>query len=393
MLSTFDGNSATEAETVARAQDSSSVPVTSELIPESTTQPECSTSQAAVAEAAVTLPAVASGVDAHTAGVYPEALKCPNMESISAAQSSTVLVQQQEAYESLPAEPAEDCGPNIRSALESANARQPDAASDPQQAAEQPAAEQPAAVAAQDPDCISNPLYEEPSASELAVQPGMSDSEGPHPSANCDADRLGPASQHLQAGDVDAAALAQQQARADAPLSHTPVPATDNGNATQADNAELAAMAAADGRERDDQASAAAPQLPGLATDDAAAAHLSIVASKPASAAQAVAASSPRVPRGVREPTPEDVANLGKAVAVVQARSCQLSPSLLTLQSSADLGNDAFERGTCLSCCPSHCQNACRPCCMACTMYDSGMHEGLNAKCCSGTVTESHCLW
>ena len=113
---------------------------------------------------------------------------------------------------------------------------------------------------------------------------------------------------------------------------------------------QAAAMASANDRESCDQASAAAPQLPALATHAAVEAQVSIATSQPASAAQAPAA-SPRDPRGVREPTPEDVANLGKAVAVVQARSCQLSPSLLTLQSSADLGspaNDAFEKGMCL---------------------------------------------
>lgn len=50
-----------------------------------------------------------------------------------------------------------------------------------------------------------------------------------------------------------------------------------------------------------------------------------------------------------REPTPEELANLGKAVDMVQARSCQLSPSLLTVgQTPPDMDSparDAFERG------------------------------------------------
>ena len=50
-----------------------------------------------------------------------------------------------------------------------------------------------------------------------------------------------------------------------------------------------------------------------------------------------------------REATPEELANLGKAVDMVQARSCQLSPSLLTVgQSPAGMDSparDAFERG------------------------------------------------
>ena len=50
-----------------------------------------------------------------------------------------------------------------------------------------------------------------------------------------------------------------------------------------------------------------------------------------------------------RDQTPEELANLGKAVDMVQARSCQLSPSLLTLgQAPSDMDSparDAFERG------------------------------------------------
>ena len=50
-----------------------------------------------------------------------------------------------------------------------------------------------------------------------------------------------------------------------------------------------------------------------------------------------------------REPTPEELANLGKAVDMVQARSCQLSPSLLTVgQTPPDMDSPArhaFDRG------------------------------------------------
>lgn len=50
-----------------------------------------------------------------------------------------------------------------------------------------------------------------------------------------------------------------------------------------------------------------------------------------------------------REATPEELANLGKAVDMVQARSCQLSPSLLTVGQNPDVldspARDAFERG------------------------------------------------
>lgn len=48
-----------------------------------------------------------------------------------------------------------------------------------------------------------------------------------------------------------------------------------------------------------------------------------------------------------REATPEELTNLGRAVDMVQARSCQLSPSLLTLDPD-DMDSparDAFERG------------------------------------------------
>ena len=51
----------------------------------------------------------------------------------------------------------------------------------------------------------------------------------------------------------------------------------------------------------------------------------------------------------VREPTPEGLANLGKAVDLVQASSCQLSPSLLTVGHDANgldsPARNAFERG------------------------------------------------
>lgn len=50
-----------------------------------------------------------------------------------------------------------------------------------------------------------------------------------------------------------------------------------------------------------------------------------------------------------RADTPEELANLGKAVDMVQARSCQLSPSLLTVgQTPPDMDSPArhaFERG------------------------------------------------
>lgn len=50
-----------------------------------------------------------------------------------------------------------------------------------------------------------------------------------------------------------------------------------------------------------------------------------------------------------REATPEELTNLGRAVDMVQARSCQLSPSLLTLGQNPDdmdsPARDAFERG------------------------------------------------
>ena len=50
-----------------------------------------------------------------------------------------------------------------------------------------------------------------------------------------------------------------------------------------------------------------------------------------------------------REPTPEQLANFGKAVELMQAQSCQLSPSLLTVgQVPPGLDSparDAFERG------------------------------------------------
>ena len=60
-----------------------------------------------------------------------------------------------------------------------------------------------------------------------------------------------------------------------------------------------------------------------------------------------------------RADTPEELANLGKAVDMVQARSCQLSPSLLTVgQTPPDMDSPArhaFERGR------HHCQSqACR---------------------------------
>ena len=50
-----------------------------------------------------------------------------------------------------------------------------------------------------------------------------------------------------------------------------------------------------------------------------------------------------------RADTPEELANLGKAVDMVQARSCQLSPSLLTVgRTPPDMDSparNAFERG------------------------------------------------
>ena len=63
----------------------------------------------------------------------------------------------------------------------------------------------------------------------------------------------------------------------------------------------------------------------------------------------AIRASEAEEEQGRREATPEELANLGKAVDMVQARSCQLSPSLLTVGQNPDgldsPARDAFERG------------------------------------------------
>lgn len=175
---------------------------------------------------------------------------------------------------------------------------------------------QPTAAAAQSPDCISNPLFEEPSAAQL-VEP---ESIPAAPQTASVATSETSVQQPVTAGhstDVTAAVHTQPDP---VPASSTALPPITTGSVdTSISTATIGTAVSATG-------TVAIPQA----------------------VIQSAAAASQEGQRGTREPTPEDVANLGKAVSVVQARSCQLSPSLLTLQNSADMGspaNDAFERG------------------------------------------------
>ena len=214
---------------------------------------------------------------------------------------------------------------------------------------------QPAAAAAQSPDCISNPLFEEPSAAQL-VEP-ESIPTAPQTTASV-ATSESCVQQPVTAGHSTDVTAAVHTEPGPIPASSTSLPLPTTGSvATSISTATIADAVPATGTAAISQAVMQ-------------------------SAAAAVA--SQGVQRGTREPTPEDVANLGKAVSVVQARSCQLSPSLLTLQNSADMGspaNDAFERGEgkWVSKLPSLC-----PACIALTV--TAQLEQLCQDC-------LHCTW
>lgn len=188
----------------------------------------------------------------------------------------------------------------------------------------QPAEHKPAAAAAENPDCITNPLYEEPSMAQL--QPSAV-------SSTCTAQQPAqPVAADMQTHEPQPTAAVQSMLVADTvrcqhETSSVPSPALTLPAATSAPTT----------------ASSAIPEAadPAIGADTVP----TMISNQ---SARTVDAASDGDQRGAREPTPEDVANLGKAVAVVQARSCQLSPSLLTLQNSADMGSpahDAFERG------------------------------------------------
>lgn len=189
-------------------------------------------------------------------------------------------------------------------------------------------AAQPAAAAAEHPDCISNPLYEEPCTAHLQAPVSLDAAQQPAPLVATEAPSLTTqpaAAEHNTLAATAPCQLDSSQASSPALLKPAVPPAAD----TDATNTAEAAVSVT-----------AAEGIP--PADDV----------RPAAATEATAA-IPAGEKSAREPTPEDVANLGKAVAAVQARSCQLSPSLLTLQSSADMGSpahDVFERGKPFAC-------------------------------------------
>ena len=188
----------------------------------------------------------------------------------------------------------------------------------------------PTAAAAQDPDCISNPLYEERSATQLL-----------EPESRCATQQSASLAGPSAAAGQNMLTLAAADAHS-APLagSHSQSSQTGASMALVADSTAVP------------EAAVLTTNTTAVPTTTAATVPTStVVSAEPV--AQSVSAAIPDASRegglrGVREPTPETVANLGKAVAVVQARSCQLSPSLLTLQNSADMdspAHDAFEKG------------------------------------------------
>lgn len=182
---------------------------------------------------------------------------------------------------------------------------------------------QPTAAAAQDSDCISNPLYEERSATPL-VEP-ESDSTAQQ--------TAGPAT-------LEGHMTAEGQMMPAPEVSSLHSAASSHSHPSHAMTDTVSAL---------DRAALPETALP--STDTLPATTMVAVSSTstavvPQSGVQSVSATPGQ--RGSRESTPDTVANLGKAVALVQSRSCQLSPSLLTLQNSADMdspAHDAFEKG------------------------------------------------
>ena len=183
---------------------------------------------------------------------------------------------------------------------------------------------QPTAAAAQDPDCISNPLYEERSATPL-VEP---ESDG-------------------TAQQTAAHAILEGRMTAEGQM--MPAPEVPNSQSAASSHSQPS-HAVTDTVSALDRAALPETALP--PTDTLPATTMVAVSSTstavvPESGVQSVSVATPGQ-RGSRESTPDTVSNLGKAVALVQARSCQLSPSLLTLQNSADMdspAHDAFEKG------------------------------------------------
>lgn len=125
-------------------------------------------------------------------------------------------------------------------------------------------------------------------------------------------------------------------------------PSSSAAMGTQADSPIAADKAEQDARPESDSQTLAAQSVHDASAAPAEEKRMQVsVPEEPAQPAQTVGASEEEQHR--REATPEELANLGKAVDMVQARSCQLSPSLLTVaQTPPDMDSPArhaFERG------------------------------------------------
>ncbi|DBB07301.1 TPA: hypothetical protein ACH3X3_008802 [Trebouxia sp. C0006] len=215
-----------------------------------------------------------------------------------------------------------------------------------------------AAAAAADSDCVSNPLYEEPDPLR-PVPIAAADSAFP-----CETSKGGSNGSALQLEKSCAGGMQESHNKQDAGwLEPAEVSAEqhpedmehDLAHPTEVSDISLTAVAAAGAQPKDDPPDPLDQDTIMLPANAGTSGTMQVSnldsASQPIGlqSVHAIRAPQAEEEQRRREATPEELANLGKAVDMVQARSCQLSPSLLTVGQNPDGLNsparDAFERG------------------------------------------------
>ncbi|KAL0032631.1 hypothetical protein WJX77_011729 [Trebouxia sp. C0004] len=215
-----------------------------------------------------------------------------------------------------------------------------------------------AAAAAADSDGVSNPLFEEPDPLR-PVPVAAADSALPHEIAMGESDGSALQLEISSAGGMqeyknkqDAEWLGPAEASAEQPPENMD---QDLARPTEVSDVSLTAAATAGAQPKDDHPDPMDQDAHVLLANEGTSGTMQVFNLDPESQpigpqpVHSIRAPQAEEEQRRREATPEELANLGKAVDMVQARSCQLSPSLLTVGQNPDgldsPAQDAFERG------------------------------------------------
>ncbi|KAA6428155.1 MAG: hypothetical protein FRX49_01751 [Trebouxia sp. A1-2] len=215
-----------------------------------------------------------------------------------------------------------------------------------------------AAAGAANSDCVSNPLYEEPDPLR-PVPIAAADSALSHETAKRESNGSALQLKASSAGGMqesqnkqDAGWLEPAEACAE---QHPENMERDSAHPKEVSDVSLAAAAIADAQPKDHHPDPMYQDTDMLPANEGTSATMQFSDPDPETQPTGPQSVHPvRAPQAEeeqrrREATPEELANLGKAVDMVQARSCQLSPSLLTVGQNPDgmdsPARDAFERG------------------------------------------------